>query len=178
MYTHCPVSLVSIPIPVWQKTFSGQFQGCRVYPTTNGLKIVTYKMRKGCFLRPREREKELAFLFDTNCLCTLKKMPCPAKLTTYLLFTAGCCTCGFCIRSLSQLNHLWSLGFLLTYAALAVALLQQLKFFKQRKAFVWNNNDHFIHLYLCVSVLFPFILVCSRSAGAMSVYFSLSVSYK
>lgn len=48
----------------------------------------------------KKRALELALsLFDANCVCTGKKMPCPAKLTTYLLFTAGCCTCGFCIHS-------------------------------------------------------------------------------
>lgn len=67
-------------------------------------KTSAYKKRKGCFLwLGREKEKralELALsLFDANCVCTGEKMQCPAKLTAYLLFTAGCCTCGFCIHS-------------------------------------------------------------------------------
>lgn len=69
-------------------------------------KTSPYKMEKGVSSYQRgkkgtiEPTVEAAFsLFDANCVCTLKKMQCPAKLTTYLLFTAGCCTCGFCIHS-------------------------------------------------------------------------------
>lgn len=82
----------------------------------------------------------------------------------------------FAYALLSQLNHLWSLGFFLTYAALA--LLLQLKFFKQRKAFVWNNNDHFIHLYLCDSDLFPFFLsvLSQQEQCSSSVFLSQSVT--
>ncbi len=97
---------------------------------------------------------------------------CPAKLTTYLLSTVAVAHVVLCIRSLSQLkssvvpglssdircNWQWLCCSSLNFSS------------KERHLYEIIMTISYIYIYV-VSVLFPFILVCSRLAGAMSVYF-------
>ena len=97
------------------------------------------------------------YLTQIGC-ASLQKMQRPAKFTTYSLFTAGCCTCGFCIRSPPPAKSSVVPGLPSDMCSISTGRrCCGLNFSGKEKAFVWNNNDCFRHLYFCrwLSFLFP-----------------------